>query len=52
MDRRDHEEQMLLGIARYNRLIDTFLGLTTYSLQNQLRTTVEGMARSRSTNSI
>ena len=36
------DEQALLAIVRYNRLIDTFLGLTTYSLQNHLRTTVEG----------
>lgn len=26
---------------RYNRLIDVFLGITTYSLQNHLRTTVK-----------
>ncbi len=36
------DEQALLAMVRYNRLIDTFLGLTTYSLQNHLRTTVEG----------
>ena len=36
------DEQALLAIVRYNRLIDTFLGLTTYSLQNHLRTTVKG----------
>lgn len=35
------DEQALLAILRYNRLIDTFLGLTTYSLQNHLRTTVK-----------
>lgn len=35
------DEQALLAIIRYNRLIDTFLGLTTYSLQNHLRTTVK-----------
>jgi len=40
----DHE-QALLAIVRYNRLIDTFLGLTTYSLQNQLRTTVKGIGQ-------
>ena len=32
-------------MVRYNRLIDTFLGLTTYSLQNHLRTTVEGVGQ-------
>ncbi len=37
------DEQALLAIVRYNRLIDTFLGLTTYSLQNHLRTTVSGV---------
>lgn len=35
------DEQALLAIVRYNRLIDTFLGITTYSLQNHLRTTVK-----------
>jgi hypothetical protein len=39
------DEQALLAIVRYNRLIDTFLGLTTYSLQNHLRTTVEGIGQ-------
>lgn len=39
------DEQALLAIVRYNRLIDTFLGLTTYSLQNHLRTTVAGMGQ-------
>lgn len=39
------DEQALLAIVRYNRLIDTFLGLTTYSLQNHLRTTVAGVGQ-------
>ncbi|KEO91647.1 endonuclease [Erythrobacter longus] len=39
------DEQALLAIVRYNRLIDTFLGLTTYSLQNHLRTTVIGVGQ-------
>jgi hypothetical protein len=39
------DEQALLAIIRYNRLIDTFLGLTTYSLQNHLRTTVRGIGQ-------
>ena len=39
------DEQALLAMVRYNRLIDTFLGLTTYSLQNHLRTTVKGMGQ-------
>lgn len=39
------DEQALLAIVRYNRLIDTFLGLTTYSLQNHLRTTVKDLGQ-------
>lgn len=39
------DEQALLAIVRYNRLIDTFLGLTTYSLQNHLRTFVKDMGQ-------
>ena len=39
------DEQALLAIIRYNRLIDIFLGITTYSLQNHLRTTVEGVGQ-------
>jgi len=34
------DEQALLAKVRYNRLIDIFLGITAYSLQNHLRTTV------------
>lgn len=34
------DEQSLLAKVRYNRLIDIFTGLTCYSLQNHLRTTV------------
>ena len=39
------DEQALLSKVRYNRLIDIFLGITTYSLQNHLRTTVKGMGQ-------
>jgi hypothetical protein len=35
-----NDEQALLAILRYNRLIDIFLGITCYSLQSHLRTTV------------
>jgi hypothetical protein len=35
------DEQALLAKVRYNRLIDIFTGLTCYSLQNHLRTTVQ-----------
>lgn len=34
------DEQALLAKVRYNRLIDIFTGVTCYSLQNHLRTTV------------
>ena len=34
------DEQALLAKVRYNRLVDIFLGITTYSLQNHLRTQV------------
>ena len=39
------DEQALLAKLRYNRLIDTFTGLTCYSLQNHLRTTVPEMGQ-------
>jgi len=39
------DEQALLAKVRYNRLIDIFLGLTTFSLQNHLRTTTTGMGQ-------
>lgn len=39
------DEQALLAIVRYNRLIDIFLGITCYSLQNHLRTTVKGIGQ-------
>jgi len=39
------DEQALLAKVRYNRLVDIFLGITTYSLQNHLRTTVQGMGQ-------
>jgi len=39
------DEQALLAKVRYNRLIDIFLGITTYSLQNHLRTTVSGIGQ-------
>ncbi|MCD4665102.1 MAG: hypothetical protein K8R68_07505 [Bacteroidales bacterium] len=39
------DEQALLAILRYNRLVDTFLGITCYSLQNHLRTTVPNLGQ-------
>lgn len=39
------DEQALLAKVRYNRLIDIFLGLTTYSLQNHLRTSVKNVGQ-------
>jgi hypothetical protein len=34
------DEQALLAKVRYNRLVDIFLGITAYSLQNHLRTKI------------
>ncbi len=39
------DEQALLARVRYNRLIDIFLSIATYSLQNHLRTTVTNMGQ-------
>lgn len=40
-----NDEQALLARVRYNRLIDIFTGVTCYSLQNHLRTTVAEMGQ-------
>ncbi|MEZ4735985.1 MAG: hypothetical protein R3E79_53525 [Caldilineaceae bacterium] len=39
------DEQALLAKLRYNRLIDIFTGITCYSLQNHLRTTVPNVGQ-------
>lgn len=39
------DEQALLAKVRYNRLVDIFTGVTCYSLQNHLRTTVRGVGQ-------
>lgn len=39
------DEQALLAVLRYNRLIDTFLRITCYSLQNHLRTKVPNVGQ-------
>jgi hypothetical protein len=39
------DEQALLAKLRYNRLIDIFTGVTCYSLQSHLRTTVPRMGQ-------
>ena len=39
------DEQALLALVRYNRLVDIFLGITCYSLQNHLRTTAPNMGQ-------
>ncbi len=39
------DEQALLARLRYNRLVDIFTGVTCYSLQNHLRTTVSGVGQ-------
>jgi hypothetical protein len=40
-----NDEQALLAVLRYNRLVDIFTGLTCYSLQSHLRTTVRRMGQ-------
>src|SRR5690606_16368222 len=40
-----NDEQALLTRVRYNRLIDVFTGVTCYSIQNHLRTTVTGIGQ-------
>ncbi|MDO9224949.1 MAG: endonuclease [Pseudomonadota bacterium] len=39
------DEQALLAKVRYNRLIDIFLGIAAFSLQNHLRTTVKNVGQ-------
>jgi hypothetical protein len=39
------DEQALLAKVRYNRLVDVFTGITCYSLQSHLRTTVEDLGQ-------
>lgn len=39
------DEQALLAKLRYNRLIDIFTGITCYSLQNHMRTTVPDLGQ-------
>ena len=39
------DEQALLARVRYNRLVDVFLGIAAFSLQNHLRTTVKGVGQ-------
>lgn len=39
------DEQALLAKVRYNRLLDLFLGVAAYSLQNHLRTTVSALGQ-------
>ena len=39
------DEQALLARVRYNRLIDIFIGIACWSLQNHLRTTVAGVGQ-------
>jgi hypothetical protein len=42
-----NDEQALLAKVRYNRLIDIFTGVTCYSLQNHLRTTVPSIGKTQ-----
>lgn len=39
------DEQAVLARVRYNRLVDVFLGITCWSLQNHLRTTVTDLGQ-------
>lgn len=39
------DEQALLALVRYNRLVDIFTGVASYSLQTHLRTTVSGIGQ-------
>lgn len=39
------DEQALLARVRYNRLVDVFTGITCYSLQSHLRTTVADLGQ-------
>lgn len=39
------DEQAMLARIRYNRLVDTFVGLTAYQLQGHFRTTVQGLGQ-------
>ena len=39
------DEQALLAKLRYNRMVDTFTGVTCYSLQSHLRTTAPGVGQ-------
>ncbi len=39
------DEQALLTKVRYNRFIDLFTGLTCYSIQNHLRTTIQDVGQ-------
>lgn len=40
-----NDEQAVLARVRYNRLIDVFLGLSCYSLQNHLRTAIRNVGQ-------
>ena len=37
------DEQALLAVLRYNRIVDIFLGITCYSLQSHLKTSIKGL---------
>jgi hypothetical protein len=39
------DEQALLARVRYNRLVDVFMGIACYSLQNHLRTSVSAIGQ-------
>lgn len=45
LDYQSTDEQAVLARVRYNRLVDTFTGLTAYELQGHFRTTIAGMGQ-------
>jgi hypothetical protein len=45
LEYQSNDEQAMLARVRYNRLVDTFTGLTAYELQGHFRTTIPGMGQ-------
>ena len=45
LEYQSNDEQAMLARIRYNRLVDTFTGLTAYELQGHFRTTIAGMGQ-------
>lgn len=45
LEYQSNDEQAMLARIRYNRLVDTFTGLTAYELQGHFRTTIAGLGQ-------